>query len=185
MSSTALPLLEHAVRRRLERQRHSRPLLTIVPAAAQSVIRRASPSDALAIHELQQVFVARGLLLPRSLEQIYRTIRDFVVAVEDDRLVGCAALRIYTAELAEVGALAVAEDLQGTGTGRRLVEALVREARVLGLRRVFALTLQDGFFHRLHFETVNIAEFPAKIAADCSVCARRQSCNEIAVALTL
>lgn len=185
MRSSALPVLEHAVRRGLERRRYSRPLLKLVDDGERLSIRRATPADAAAIHELQHDFVARGLLLPRSIAQIYRTIREFIVVVEQGRVVGCAALRIYSAELAEVGALAVAEDLHGAGIGRRLVETLVGEARTLGLRRVFALTLQDGFFHRLGFETVHISAFPAKVAADCSVCARRHTCNEIAVAITL
>jgi amino-acid N-acetyltransferase len=183
--TVALPVLQRAVRHGLERQRQSRPVLVLVPDAPRQTIRGATPADAAAIHALQQGFVARGLLLPRSLEQIYRTIRDFVVAVEDDQVVGCVALRIYSEELAEVGALAVAEARHGTGVGRRLVQTLLAEARALGLRRVFALTLQDGFFHRLGFETVRINEFPAKIAADCAVCARRSACSEIAVALTL
>jgi N-acetylglutamate synthase-like GNAT family acetyltransferase len=105
--------------------------------------------------------------------------------VEEDNIVGCAALRIYSSELAEIGALAVAEDRHGAGIGRRLVEALVHDARLLGLSRVFALTLQDGFFHRLGFATTDIAEFPGKIAADCATCARRTTCTEIAVAQTL
>jgi hypothetical protein len=71
---------------------------------------------------------------------------------------------------------------QGTGLGRRAVETLVHDARALGLQRVFALTLQDRFFHRLGFETVAISEFPEKVAADCSTCSRRATCAEIAVA---
>mgnify|MGYP006198549775 CR=1 FL=1 len=70
----------------------------------------------------------------------------------------------------------------GSGIGRRLVETLVHDAGMLGLRRVFALTLQDGFFHRLGFETTVVSEFPEKVAADCSTCARRATCTEIAVA---
>ncbi|MGH7464961.1 MAG: GNAT family N-acetyltransferase, partial [Longimicrobiales bacterium] len=98
---------------------------------------------------------------------------------------GCAALRIYSGHVAEVGALAVRADRHGSGIGRRLVEALVHDAVLLGLRRVFALTLADGFFHRLGFETTLVSEFPEKLAADCSSCARRPTCREIAVARTL
>jgi amino-acid N-acetyltransferase len=185
MTPTALPVLADVVRSAVEREREARPLIALVPDASTLFFRRAEPSDAAAIHALQQAFVARGLLLPRSIEQIYRTIRDFVVAEQDGQVVGSASLRIYSAELAEVGALAVAEDVQGTGVGRRLVETLLHDARVLGLRRVFALTLQDGFFHRLGFRTTLVAEFPAKIAADCSGCDRRDRCDEIAVDIVL
>ncbi|CAN5682849.1 N-acetyltransferase [soil metagenome] len=185
MSSIALPLLDDTVRDGIRKVRLQRPLLSIVPDSAELFFRRAEPADAVAVHALQHDFVERGLLLPRSLEQIYRTIRDYIVAVKDDRVVGCVALRIYTSELAEVGALAVAEELHGTGVGRRLVETVLHDACTLGLRRIFALTLQVGFFHRVGFRTTSIAEFPEKVAADCRACARRHACNEIAVEMAL
>lgn len=182
--SAALPVLEHVVRNGIEHARATRPL-AIVNTEAALYLRRAEPSDAREIHALLETFVAHGQLLPRTLRQVYRTIRDYAVAIEDGRIVGCAALRIYSAEVAEIGALAVAPDRHGSGIGRRLVETLVHDGRTLGLRRVFALTLQDGFFHRLGFETTFIAEFPEKVSADCNACARRATCSEIAVAYTL
>lgn len=182
--TTALPVLDQVVRHGLEHARATRPLAIVTDSSALH-LRRAEPSDAKEIHELLEVFVAHGQLLPRTLKQIYRTIRDFVVAVENDRIVGCAALRIYSAEVAEIGALAVCAGRHGSGIGRRLVDTLVHDAGTLGLRRVFALTLRDGFFHRLGFETTAVSEFPEKVAADCSTCARRTTCTEIAVARSL
>jgi amino-acid N-acetyltransferase len=182
--SMALPMFDQSVRSGLEQTRATRPL-SIVNDDAALFIRRAEPSDAREIHELLETFVAHGQLLPRTLKQVYRAIRDFVVAIEDGRIVGCVALRIYSADVAEVGALAVLPGRHGTGVGRRLVDTIVHDAGMLGLRRVFALTLQDGFFHRLGFETTAISEFPEKVAADCSTCSRRATCSEIAVARTL
>lgn len=182
--STPLPVLEHVVRTGLEHARATRPL-SIVPGASALYLRRAEPSDAREIHALLENFVAVGQLLPRTLKQVYRTIRDYVVAVEDGRIVGCAALRIYSVDVAEIGALAVRMQRHGGGIGSRLVDALIRDAQMLGLRRVFALTLQDGFFHRLGFETTLVSEFPEKVSADCIACSRRAACREIAVARTL
>lgn len=163
-----------------------RPALTLVrDEPATLAVRHAEPADAAAVHALLEIFVARGLLLPRSVQQVQRTIRDYVVAVEGGRVVGSVALRYYSDELAEVSALAVAEQLQGSGIGRRLVESVINEARGLGLRRLFALTLQDGFFRRLGFTVASIGEFPQKVATDCSRCPRRAGCREITVALTL
>jgi amino-acid N-acetyltransferase len=162
-----------------------RPALTLVRAAGAVTLRRAVPADAIHVHALLQRFVERQVLLPRTLEQITCSIGDFVVATEDGQVVGSAALRRYSADLAEVVALAVAEPLHGAGIGRRLVEMLLAHARVMGVRRVFALTLEAGFFHRLGFATTTVAEFPQKVAADCSSCARRRSCVETTVALTL
>ncbi|HSJ24000.1 MAG TPA: GNAT family N-acetyltransferase [Longimicrobiales bacterium] len=178
-----LPVLDRITRRRLEQARESR-LVAIVRDDG-LYVRRAEPADAQELHELLEQFVAPGMLIPRTLKQVYQSIRDFIVVVDRGRIAGAGALRIYSAELAEIGALAVAEDRQGTGLGGRIVETLVHDARALGLHRVFALTLRDRFFHRLGFETVPIGTFPEKVAADCAGCARRAACNEIAVAMTL
>jgi amino-acid N-acetyltransferase len=181
--SIALPQLDRIVRRGLEQARESRRV-ALVPEVG-FFVRRADPGDAAELHALLEQFVAPGMLLPRTLKQVYQSIRDFVVVVDRGVIIGAGALRIYTAELAEIGALAVADAHQGTGLGGRIVETLVHDARALGLHRVFALTLRDRFFHRLGFETVDVASFPEKVAADCVGCARRASCIEIAVALTL
>jgi amino-acid N-acetyltransferase len=136
----------------------------VKPAALE--LRRAHPADVPAIIELLDRYARLGFVLPRAPEQIYRQVREFVVVVEGERVVGCGGLRIYSAALAEVVALAVAEEYQGKGVGRRIVDALVEEARLLAMRRVFALTLQETFFHQRGFRTVPMAEVPEKIAAD-------------------
>ena len=183
MTNGALPMLDSVVRSHMEQARESRRLAIVRNDGF--FMRRAEPSDAQELHQLLEQFVAPGMLIPRTLKQVYRSIRDFIVVVEAGKIVGCGALRIYTAQLGEVGALAVAKTHQGTGLGSRIVETLVHDARALGLQRVFALTLQEHFFNRLGFETVNISEFPEKITADCTTCTRRATCNEIAVACTL
>jgi amino-acid N-acetyltransferase len=178
-----LPALDRLMRRRLEQARESR----LVAAVQEDgwYVRRAEPRDAAELHALLEHFVAPGMLIPRTLRQVHHAIRDFIVVVEAGRIVGAGALRIYSAELAEIGALAVAAECQGTGLGGRIVRTLVEDARALGLRTVFALTLRDRFFQRLGFQTVDVRIFPEKVAADCASCARRAACNEIAVAMTL
>lgn len=182
-----LKLLNDEVRDRLESKRAERTLELVRTPAAQSWVqlRRAEPADAEAIHELLERYVVMGVMLPRTLGQIYRSIRDFVVADEAGVVVGCGALKIYSERLAEVGALAVAPSMQGHGVGRRVVETLLDDARALRIKRVFALTMQVEFFHRLGFERVAITEFPEKQAADCASCARRLTCPETAVARTV
>lgn len=158
------------------------PLLDPRPAGA-VVIRAALPGDMAEVGPLINGFARRGLMLPKTPEQLHRSFREFLVAREDEgRLVGCVALRVFTPELAEVSALAVASEAHGRGVGRRLVESVVLEARTLGLATLFALTLEEGFFHRLGFRTVPRELFPEKIAADCAGCDRRTRCREITVA---
>lgn len=159
-----------------------RPHLHLVSpvTAAEVVIREALPTDVDEMHTLLDLFAKQGLLLPRAVEEVYRNFREFVVAEHNGRIVGCAGLRLYTSELGEIVALAVSAESHGNGVGRLVVETLLAQAKSLGLKEVIALTLQPGFFAKLGFEPADVADYPHKVDADCSRCARRATCNEIA-----
>ncbi len=153
-----------------------------LPRPVQVHVRRARIADMFQVAALVNHFAERGLLLPKTPEQLARTFREFVVATdENDRLLGCGGLRVYTPQLAEIVSLAVDEAAHGLGVGRQIVTALEEEARELGIGTIFALTLQDGFFHKLAFRTVPKEMFPPKVWADCRTCFKRHACDEIAV----
>jgi len=156
----------------------------VVRPAPEITVRAARISDMRQVEALVNGFARDNLMLPKTYDQLARLFREFVVAVDpEERVVGCGALRVYSEELAEIASLAVDEAVHGAGIGRRLVERLIAEARSLGLRRVFALTLQEGFFHRLGFRTVPRDNFPGKVWADCRSCPKLHACDEIAVAI--
>ena len=124
----------------------------------------------------------QGLMLPKTLEQLYRHFREFVVAADEEgRVIGCGALKLYTPQLAEVVSLAVDDAAQRGGVGRRLVERLAEEAQALGVGTIFALTLRAEFFHRLGFRTVPKELFPLKVWSDCRACPKLHACDETAV----
>jgi amino-acid N-acetyltransferase len=153
-----------------------------VLSARRPPVRPARPADAPRIAELVNGFAARGDMLPRTTEEVLRHFREFTVAIDAaGRVIGCAGLRLYTPQLAEVVALAVEEDAQGAGAGRRLVRAMEREARRLGVGTLFALTRCEGFFHRLGYRTVPRELFPLKMERDCARCPRAERCDEVAV----
>ena len=85
------------------------------------MIRKAILYDAREIHKLLLVYAKDGLVLPRSLVEIYESIRDFYVFTLDGRVVGVAGLNICWEDLAEVRSLVVHEDCAGQGIGRHLV----------------------------------------------------------------
>jgi amino-acid N-acetyltransferase len=152
--------------------------------APEVTIRTARISDMRQVEALVNGFARDNLMLPKTYDQLARLFREFVVAVDrEDRVLGCGALRVYNQELAEVASLAVDEAAHGAGIGRRIVERLIEEARGLGLRTVFALTLQEAFFRRLGFSVVPRENFPGKVWADCRNCPKLHACDEIAVAL--
>jgi amino-acid N-acetyltransferase len=148
--------------------------------------RPARIGDTRLIEPLIRTFAEQNIMLPKSFDQLARNFREFVVAVDpQDRPIGCGALRVYSENLAEVCSLAVEGRFQGVGVGRLLVERLIADARDLGVRTVFALTLSPEFFARLGFRAVSKADFPAKVWADCRSCPKFHACDEIAVAIDL
>ena len=147
-----------------------------------AIIRKARISDAPAINNLVNHFAAKGLMLPKQLVGVYEQIREFWVALgSKNQLLGCGGLRLVWNDLAEVRSLAIAEEAQGMGIGRRLVEALISEAHDLGLGRLFALTYQVDFFEKLEFHRVDKTIFPQKVWLDCRECPKQECCDEIAM----
>lgn len=149
------------------------------------MIRKATVLDVAAIVALVNENAQKGLLLPKSLNQVYQNVRDFVVSESDGRIVGCASLHVLWEDLAEVRSVVVDEASRRKGTGRQLILALVKQARGLGVPRVFALTYQQEFFQSLGFQPISKEELPHKIWADCIDCVKFPHCDESAVILEL
>ncbi len=149
------------------------------------MIRKARIPDARVIHKLLNAYARDGLMLPRSLSDIYEAIRDFYVFEENGSVLGTVCLHICWEDLAEVRSLAVEESAGGRGVGRQLVRACLEEARQLGLRRVFALTYKPGFFEKMDFHLIEKSELPQKIWGDCMKCAKFPECDEIAMSIEL
>ena len=131
-------------------------------------------------------YAERGLMLPKSLNQLYQSLRDFVVAeTPDGRIVACGGLHISWEDLAEIRSLAVEEEYQGDGLGREIVRLLLAEAPQLGVTKVFALTYQVDFFLRMGFHVIPKETLPRKIWVDCLDCPKFPQCDETAVLLEL
>ncbi len=149
------------------------------------MVRKAGIPDAKTIHKLLLGYARDGLMLPRSLSEIYEGIRDFYVFEENGAVLGTVCLHICWEDLAEVRSLAVSEEQGGKGAGRQLVQTCLDEARGLGLKRVFALTYKPGFFEKLGFHLIEKSELPQKIWGDCLKCAKFPECDEIAMSIEL
>lgn len=146
------------------------------------IIRKATIHDVPDMQRLINEYADRGDLLPRSLNQLYEDLRDFIIVVEEDgRVLGTCALHINWGDLAEVKALVVDESLQGKGMGRELVEKCVEEAKSLGITRLFALTYKPGFFSRLGFQEVDKSQLPQKVWSECIHCVKFPNCGEVAM----
>lgn len=146
-----------------------------------AMLRKARISDIQQIHSLINSFARQDLMLPRSLNVLYEGIRDFWVVEERGRVLGCCALHVSWADLAEIKSLAVKKERQKTGLGSQLVRACLAEALQLGAKRIFVLTYQPAFFRQFGFKRIKHADLPHKVWAECINCPKFPHCQEISL----
>jgi len=145
------------------------------------MIRKAKIEDIKQIQNLINYFAKLDLMLPRSLNELYENLRDFWVAEENKKIVGCCALHISWIDYVEIKSLAVLSRFQRKGIGRELVNACINEARTLGAKRIFVLTYKPNYFKRFGFKRVKTSSLPHKIWAECINCSKFPDCKEIAL----
>jgi amino-acid N-acetyltransferase len=150
-----------------------------------AAVRPARVEDLDEMQALINGYAAEDRMLERSRDFLLEHLRDFVVAVDSSGFLGCCSLAVLTPDLAEVRSLAVRPEASGRGIGRHLVLACISEARRLGLRRVFALTLVPDFFERCGFVLTSLGRLPEKSESECPVCPKRFACDEHAMLLHL
>jgi N-acetylglutamate synthase-like GNAT family acetyltransferase len=152
---------------------------------ASIALRAARAGDAGRINALIQQHLEEGRLLPRRLDEHTVHAARFVVAVQGDRVVGCAELAPLSRAVAEVRSLVVDREVRHDGLGRQLVDELRRRARRDGFDTLCAFTHGPGFFVRLGFSIVPHHWVREKIAVDCQDCALFRTCGQHAVVLAL
>lgn len=118
------------------------------------VARRARTADVEGIKALVDQYAGR-VLLAKDLITLYEDVQEFWVVERDRRVVGCGALHVLWQDLAEIRTIAVHPRMAGRGIGHLLVDALLRTARELGVRRVFVLTFEKNFFGRHGFVEID------------------------------
>jgi amino-acid N-acetyltransferase len=145
------------------------------------LIRKANVNDVKKIQELINYYAKRDRMLPRSLNELYENIRDFVVYSEGNKIYGCCALHVDWEDLSEIKSLAVARSRCGKGVGAKLIGHCLKEAVALKVKKVFALTYIPGFFERFGFRMVDKNELPHKIWSECIKCCYFPDCKEMAM----
>ena len=115
------------------------------------LIRPAKTSDIKDIRKLIDEYSAGRRLLQKETETLYESVQEFTVAEKDGEVVGCGALHVLWEDLAEVRTMAVDESLRGIGVGHQILEAIVKKASDVGVKRIFCLTFETAFFARHGF----------------------------------
>lgn len=145
------------------------------------LLRKATFRDVEEIFTLIKNYASVGLMLERSRNMLYESLRDFVLAEEKGIIVGVCALHTVWYKLAEIRALAVASKYTKQGIGRQLVDYLVIEAGELGIKTLFTLTYQPEFFGKLGFVEVPKEHLSPKVWKECINCSKFPNCDEIAM----
>ena len=114
------------------------------------------------------------------LSWIYENLRDYILAVENNRLLGCGALHFVWDRFAEIRSLAVEPSLQKTGIGRQLVEHLEKEGIERGVTMFFHSDLSAGIFAKCDYIETAKDKLPQKVWKECVYCPQYPYCNEIA-----
>lgn len=153
--------------------------------AIQVGVRPARVADAKAIMTLVNELAVQQVMLPRSPASVIENIRDFFLAEVDGEFAGCGALAVTWTDIAEIRSLAVRPAMQKHGIGRTLVDALVADARQLGIPRLFAFTYVPGFFAKMGFTVCQHEDLPHKVFNDCRHCPKFLACDEIAMTRVL
>jgi amino-acid N-acetyltransferase len=97
-------------------------------------------------------FVNEGKILPRTTDELTLLLPTGFVAEWEGRLVGFAALEIYSRKLAEIRSLCVDPAMQGKGVGKKLTQACIDLARERNIFEVMVITSSENFFRGCGFD---------------------------------
>jgi amino-acid N-acetyltransferase len=123
-------------------------------------VRRARTSDVRHIRRLIDTYTADRRLLSKATVALFEDVQEFWVADAGGSVIGCGAVHVMWEDLAEIRTVAVDPEHRGHKVGHRVVSALLDTARDLGVRRVFVLTFETGFFSSFGFVPIDGTPVP-------------------------
>ncbi len=97
-------------------------------------------------------FVEQGQLLSRTIDEIIHLTRHAYIARDGERIVGFAAVEVYSRKLAEIQCLSVSPDHQRCGIGRRLVQKCIERAAEQNVLELMAISASDDFLRSCGFD---------------------------------
>jgi len=126
--------------------------------------RRAAIDDVGGVLELIEPLETDGTLVRRSRELLEMEIDQFVVTERDRTVIACAALYPFADEqVGELACMAVHRDYRKQGRGDDLLGFIERQARDMGIQRLFVLTTRTAhWFLERGFREADIKDLPIK-----------------------
>lgn len=135
----------------------------LVTQEAYDSIRPAKLDDIAGIVELLKPQEEEGILVRRSREILESEIDHFWVNERDGMVIGCAALYPFEQQAAELACVAVHPDYRHNQRGDRLLKTIEKQARLLGIERLFVLTTHTAhWFVERGFQSAGVSDLPEK-----------------------
>lgn len=107
-------------------------------------------------------------------EKVEKNLPEFIVAVLNNKTVGCACLDVE--EVVELRSIAVLPSYRNRGTGSRLVDAVLTRAAELA-DTVYLRTTSPGFFEKKGFKRLGHVE-KKSIWDECAHCDKYDACQQ-------
>ncbi len=125
-------------------------------------IRTSMYHDIPDILRITEPLIERGILIPRSTEQIEQAVSDYAVYEVDNTIHACGALKKYDTA-AEIYSIAVDSVYESMGVGKKIISFLITQAVAQEFKSLFLLTTQttDWFISR-GFREGTVEDLPLK-----------------------
>jgi amino-acid N-acetyltransferase len=127
-------------------------------------LREAQIEDVGGILELIKPMEEKGILVRRSRELLENEIGQFTLIERDGMTIACGALYPYQEDaMGELACMATHVDYRGGSRGERLLDAIKKQAKDMGLNSIFVLTTVTSHWFREHgFVQANLEDLPSK-----------------------
>ncbi|MES2605403.1 MAG: amino-acid N-acetyltransferase [Pseudomonadota bacterium] len=116
---------------------------TLITQEQYEQLRPATIKDVGGILELIEPLEQEGVLVHRSRERLEAEIEQFSVITRDGMIIACAALYPQDRENGELACLATHPEYRNHNRGMLLLEQIEKNARKLGLNKLFVLTTKS------------------------------------------
>ena len=120
-----------------------------------ALIRPARTGDIKVIRKIIDTYALQRRVLAKETVTLYEDTQEFFVAEIGNEIVGCGALHVLWEDLGEVRTVAVVEEHRGKKIGQQIMSAIINRAKDLGLKRLFCLTFETGFFGSHGFREIH------------------------------
>ena len=127
-----------------------------------NIVRRGRLSDVMDLAILMKPNISAGVLLPITEDEIAKEIEKFFLYTVNGAVVAASKLVDY-GEAAELAKFTTLPRYQGRGRAKQLATLMIDEAKALGKKFVFSLSIEPKmwqFFLGLGFEEVSREELP-------------------------